>query len=771
MRVLPSDVAETSRLEFLGAPPAWVTVLVVVPAVLLFAWWAYRGERLAGRLSWLPPVLRGLVVALVVLFLFHPVRSTQRVRVERPTAAVLLDDSASLRERDLHDLAGKLGLPSDATRQQVVAKALEQPLAELSERYEVLVYAFGESLRAIGGLSDLRASDGETRLGDALANLAAETRGRELAQVVVVSDGRVNAGRDTIAALAALSARRVPVNALGVGDPQVPRDVRIQHVTAPEVALAGDTVTLEVAVGARGYPGQASHVVVRDAGSGLELARTEFELAAGEGATEQMVRVAFVPDAEGELELQVAVREMPGERDVSNNVDRRVVRVEPGRIKVLYIDGYPRYEYRFLKDSLLRVENVQVQVLLLSASGDFIQESTAGVPPLKSVPWTLDWLLENYHVIILGDVLPGDLGPQHEQFLANVKAFVEAGGGFLMQAGTRYSPRDYVGTPIEDILPVLIGDRETELRSVHDPGAPFRPRLARPRDPHEIVTLLPDVEANRALWEDESGLAPLTWYYPVAKARATAEVVLQHPTSRNAHGPHVLLATMYHPQGRTAFLATDETWRWRFRYLEAYREPFWRGLIRYLALNKLRRSDFRFDLSTELSSYAIGERIAVTARVLDAQFEPWRAESFDVVVVSPDGRRETVALPREGDGRYRGSLLATEPGPWRLWLEDPESATSEPHSPRIVTVTVPSLETDDPVLDETLLQRLAARSGGLYDHLSGAPRLLASFDDATRERPLDEPEREEVWAGFPQLLLLVGLLSAEWLLRKRKNLV
>jgi len=248
-------------------------------------------------------------------------------------------------------------------------------------------------------------------------------------------------------------------------------------------------------------------------------------------------------------------------------------------------------------------------------------------------------------------------------------------------------------------------------------------------------------------------------------------VLLTHPQSRNAHGPHVLLATMYYPQGRTAFLGTDETWRWRFRHLETYREPFWRGLIRYLALNRLRRADYRFDLSTDLSSYAIGERIAITARVRDADFDPLREESFDVVVVTPDGRRETQTLPRETDGVFTGSMLAAQSGPYRMWLEDPADPSAEPKSPRIVTVTVPSLETDDPVLDELLLQRVAARTGGRYERLEDAPRLLASLDDPKRERPLDDPEREEVWAGFPQLLALVLLVGSEWILRKRHNLV
>ena len=129
-------------------------------------------------------------------------------------------------------------------------------------------------------------------------------------------------------------------------------------------------------------------------------------------------------------------------------------------------------------------------------------------------------------------------------------------------------------------------------------------------------------------------------------------MLLTHPANGNSHGPHVLLATMYYPQGRTAFLGTDETWRWRFRFLETYREPFWRGLIRYLALNRLRRSDYRFDLSTDLSSYTIGQRVQVTARVRDNDFDPLVADGFDLQLLRPDGARQTVALERENDGVF-----------------------------------------------------------------------------------------------------------------------
>ncbi|MFT7462425.1 MAG: hypothetical protein ACI9EF_000765, partial [Pseudohongiellaceae bacterium] len=263
-----TDIIETTRVEWLNLPPTWVLVLVVAPLLIFGCRWLYRREPLKGRARWWPAVLRCLALALLCVFLLHPVRSRQRVRVEKPVMAVLIDDSASLREHDLATLAGLHNLPREATRREVVEAILGPELLELEQRYEVLLYAFGSTLRAVGELSDLTASDGETRLGDALAALAAETRGRDLAQVLLVSDGRVNAGRDVTAALAALVGRSVPVSTLGVGDPTIPRDVRVSNIIAPEVALAGDTVTLEVSIAARGYPGQATAVTVQDAASG-----------------------------------------------------------------------------------------------------------------------------------------------------------------------------------------------------------------------------------------------------------------------------------------------------------------------------------------------------------------------------------------------------------------------------------------------------------------------------------------------------------------------
>ena len=139
--------------------------------------------------------------------------------------------------------------------------------------------------------------------------------------------------------------------------------------------------------------------------------------------------------------------------------------------------------------------------------------------------------------------------------------------------------------------------------------------------------------------------------------------------------------------------------------------------------------------------------------------------------VLPGGAIETLDAKPEEPGVFKGALIAAEAGSYRLWLEDPDAPDAGPRSPRIITASVPSAENDDPLLDEPLLRGLAAQTGGRYARLADAPELLDSLRDPSRERAVDEPEREELWANWLPLLLLVGLLSAAWAVRKRANLV
>jgi hypothetical protein len=362
-----------------------------------------------------------------------------------------------------------------------------------------------------------------------------------------------------------------------------------------------------------------------------------------------------------------------------------------------------------------------------------------------------------------------------EQAQRHLKEFVELGGGLIMIAGVLDSPRAYVGTPLEDVLPVVLSESDEVRRmSSEDFLQPFRPRLENPLDPHEVVRLEKDLKRNRELWEDpEVGLPPQEWYYPVRKAKGGAEVMLSHPVNGNQFGKHVLLASTFYPTGRTMFVAFDSTWLWRRFYGDRYTERFWRSAIRYVALNKLRRTNKRFELLTDKSLYDIHEAVQISARVRDVDFNPLASATLEVQLADEDGRVTPIELANvhPEEGLFEGTIRMSLPGSYQVWLEDPAGRETGRQSPKSFRVQVPRHEWENPVLARDTLEAIAGATRGKYFGLDELDQALDSIEGDVRERPKGEPNREELWSSYASLLAFLALLAAEWILRKKYNLI
>lgn len=776
---------------FQNSPEAWVFFLVILPATLLFSFYLYRLEstRLSPRYRALLTLLRSATILLLVLCLFRPVILTQRVREVKPVSLMLLDNSASMREHDRYSdpavvdaLTRSTGLASteemrEETRRDMVEKVLENPatnlLGRLEDRYDLKYYAFDSRLTPLGGLHDLNCEGNSTRLGDALTEAVKEFRGQRLSNIVLISDGRSNRGQhpDDGANLAA--AEQIPIYTVGVGDPSIARNIEITRISAPTVVLVNDEVIFKVSISARGYEGRPISLILKDKRNGAVLATGNVELKGSE--VEQQELLYWKPTREGEYQIEVSIPPDPEEQDIDDNKATHLLRVESERIRVLYVDGYPRWEYQFLKNLLLRVVNFEVQAFLQSADPEFIQESSRNVAPITRFPRELKDLME-YHVILFGDVDPNQLGDDIEssdKILQNIKKFVEAGGGFLMQAGSLYSPAAYMGTPIADILPVIPGVYDEQRLKAGPMGEnTFRMKLENPFDLPEVMKLDKDPVENRRLWEDpEYGLSAFYWYYPLERVKPGAEVWARHPQNQNQHGNHVLLATTYYPAGRTLFLGVDSTWRWRFPYGDKYQDLFWRKMVRYLAQNKLRRKDYRYDLNTDRSRYDLNERIRISARIRDEDFQLSREPLQQIKLMDPQSKEDEMDLNLIEEGNYERVFVAREPGTYQLWIEEDGDAEEIRHALTSFSVTIPQLEAENPVLDETVMKNVARLSGGAYFGLHDFEKLVDSLKDEKQIRPLDNPERRDLWNSWWILLAFTGLLGAEWILRKRKNLL
>lgn len=787
----PEKLTGTSQtLEFLDLPALWLLVLVLIPLLALVAFVGYWKESLSPRSKVFMSALRFASLLLLLLVLFRPVFEKRREEVLPAEVVVLVDDSASMLRRDAYignadatsavkKLAPKTEAGQDPTRLALAEAALEKEILPhlIEQGYEPRVFRFSESLTPFQDWETTRGGGAATHIGSAIQKSLAYHRGRHVTDILLVSDGRSNGGSAPAEAARASAVAGIPVHTLIVGDTRPVKNLVLELVESPASALAGDEIAISVRLSGRGL----------DETKTAEVLLTEI---GQDGAPDRVLAVETVPvEEEGarlvllappnegrlrseERRFRVSVEPVEDETLLDDNKLAITTRITTQRIRVLYIDGYPRWEYRYLKNLLLRAdENLVMQVYLLSATVDFVQESSPGLESLTSVPISREELLENYDVVILGDVSPSAISPDPakcDEFMASLREFVQRGGGLLMQAGEYNNPRDFVDTPLEELVPVVL-DATGMIAFEGNTKESFRPVLEQPGAPHEIVRLHTNIETNRHLWEEDGGLRGQYWFSPVVRSKPGTQTLLRHPTASNSYGRYPLLVTGYFPSGRTMFLGIDSTWMWRYHFGDRYHERFWRNAIRWLALGRLRSGDRRVRLDSLRTSYNLDERVVLEARVLDEDYRPSDSPTQTVYYEGPwDNTEElTLELVQDRPGLYRASFDVARPGAYKAWTEREGKRNSSTE----FDVILPSQENSEPAPDPELLRLIARVSSGRSAELAGLAELKAEFPgDEERRQPISS-ELEDAWDTWTSLLLLLALLSTEWIMRKRLELI
>lgn len=826
-------LAETTRseLRWHALPPAWVIVLLVVPAVVLIGWWGYRRERdLTPARRFLLGGLRAAALLFFALVFFGPYMELSELQTVRAHLVVLLDSSDSMSTQDDYEaadadaMATASGLRADEvagrTRlelaRSVVANRDTGMLERWTKDFRVHVFSFGSQLTAVastgdetaddalgdedettpadrirGELSRLRAGEPSTRLGQAVGSVLDTFRLRDepVAGVVVLSDGQDNAGSPSpVIAGRRAASLNVPVYSVGVGDPRSPRNINVSNLRANEVVLARDTALFEFTVRGKGFEGRPARVEMQrldadDRPTGPKLPISPDAIVLQGGDDEQQVKVTHTFVRAGTFALRLGVPPQPEERITSDNWVTHTLRVIDRKIKVLYVEGPPRWEFNYLSNALTRDQDTMlVHTLLLEGDPDTPQRATRtpgwdSLDPTLGVP-AREKLFE-YDVIILGDVEPYALGPTSadaERAWQNIHEFVEKGGGLIMLAGARHNPSRYRDTPLSALLPVVI-DRTAENTDPEiDTTTGFGFRVTKEGERSPLMNVTGDPERSKALWENEPSWRQYT-SYPALRPKTLARVlaVSDHPRHENKFGPRPLIASMLYGRGRVLFVGVEELWRLRRERGDLYFYRFYGEAVRFLAKYKLLGGNERFKILTDRDSYALDDPVRITLDVLDRDYnratEPSQTIQLDMPGTDP-GTRERVDLvvPAAGQdepGVYVRTIVPTRPGQYQLSAQ--AGGPGEEPAEKLFSVVRSSLEGRDLLLDEATLRSVAESSaGGRYLHLWELPQL----EPPKRSKPVPTDVRpDDLWDNGWTLFLALGLLGAEWLLRKRYQLV
>jgi hypothetical protein len=283
---------------------------------------------------------------------------------------------------------------------------------------------------------------------------------------------------------------------------------------------------------------------------------------------------------------------------------------------------------------------------------------------------------------------------------------------------------------------------------------------------HPVMRLADDPVSTKLLWQ---GIGDVHWHYPVLREKPAATVLMRHGNARmrNSYGGHVLAAVQLVGAGRTGFVAFDGTWRWRRYGVERF-DRFWVQLVRHLAEGKLLGGVKRGMMLTDSEEYSLGSAVTVSARLYDRQFKPLKRDRLEARY-SIDGETGTFALTSQPDrpGWFEGRFVPDRSGHYQVTLRPPDQLGDDPlEIKREVHVVRPNIEILRPQMDRANLVALAEQSqGGRYfeiDEAGTVPGLIEDLHEeiAVRSRPT------MLWDNWIVLVLLLGLLSVEWGVRK-----
>lgn len=768
--------------------PAWWVVLVAIACVALVIW-SYQRDAAAlsrGRRLCLTG-LRLLVIAVAVLLLSELSVSVHRTGL--PGIALLLDTSASMSLQDQPgtEITGAVpktgnpaglvdGAPHRLNRAvDLLTRENAEWLHRLQASHQLHVWQFSETaVPLLGGatvkreneaqflqeLKGLRPTGDQTRPAPAVRKVLSELRGMPPAALVVLTDGISSAGEaDRLSQIADTTRRKgVPLYLIGVGSEEPVRDLQLYDTLVDEVAFVGDPLPISAKLKSFGFAGRDLEVRLRREGSDEILQKTT--LRAGADGQPLKLEISYVPTEAGEEDLVLEVVLAAGETNDRNNAEVRHVSVREEKIRVLLADGLPRYEYRALKHLLERDKSIQLSVVLQDADLEYPQEDRVALPHL---PVQREELLQ-YDVIILGDLDPGQLSPTLQESLRD---FVrEKGGGLILIAGPRHNPRQFGGTPLESLFPFDLADVSNPSPELTRNG--FQPALTLEGQRGNSLFRFAETEpASLAIW---NSLPPLYWQVEIAAIKPGVTVFAEHPLARKSEIrlPTILLQRI--GAGKVLFQATDETWRWRFRTGDLYFGRYWVQAIRFLSRGRLIGRDRAAELSIDRLVYQRGEPVQLRVRFLDDRQAPAEADGVTVLLERQGEGQRSVKLTRvpQAPSLFEGQISQLPEGAYHAWVARPSFSAAPPAAD--FRVEAPLLELQRRSLDRADLQLAARTSQGRYYSLDEAGQLPDDLPEGAAVT-LATQEPIPLWNRPELLLLFVGLLAAEWLLRKRWRLV
>ncbi len=736
-------IYQKGHLAFQLLGSRWLFILFIVAAAA-GAYYAYRNVT-RDKYSLGLVVLRAVTFTVLAFIFLRPVLNISTVLPQESYLAVVIDNSESMKIKDDGEVA----------RSEALQKQFESTnfFKRLSDKFKIRTYRFDSSAERIERPDQMNFAGKRTRLESATDLLQQELGTVPLSGVVLITDGVDNASKQWTESLSKLEARHIPFYTVGVGSENIIRDAEIVKVSAPRSTLKESTAVVDVSYRSNGFAGRKATMYVRENGV---LLKTEQVTLPRDGEISETTLDLPVKN-EGIRQFSFSLQ-APDDRIPENNTLDALVEIKNDHPQILYIEGEPRWEFKFLRRAMQDDPNIRLVTLLRSSQNKFYRQGIDKEEMLaEGFPTKRDELFA-YKGLIFGSI-ESTFFKQDQ--LKNVVDFVSnRGGGFLMMGGRNsFSAGRYENSPIADILPVQMaaGDRTPIIGrlklAITDYGRT-----------HPLMKLTPDANANVKQWAD---LPPLNDFNKTLDAKVGGIVLAKGQAEQKGTDP-ILLAYQRYGRGRAMALTSGSTWRWQMQmdHQDQTYELFWKQILRWL----VNTSPDPVMITSDKDTYLPGETVRISADISNKSFERMNNAKVIAKVTNPDGVTESVPLDwnGSGEGTYQAELNATAPGLYRIEVAATQGSENLGTNHTAFQIEDRPVEYSGASLDTRLLQSVASSTGGRYYPLS---KLGDVPDDAQYvEGETSFIEQKELWDVPFLFMLLCMTLGAEWFWRKRRGL-
>ncbi len=706
-------------------------------------------------------------------------------------------------------------------------------LDRLADGYKVKLYEFAEDCLE-GDLGALRAAAGgpamtapasapasapatrpvqattrpvgpqRTDLARAIEKITTEMSGKQLAGIVVLTDGRHNGPRRVEPLADQLGLQGVPICSVVMAPAEPPRDAAVISVRAPQTVTERDKFLVHAELKLDGLAGRNVPVALYDAKR--QVAVTTVRVPKDLHSYRPRVQFSDEPKGAGLHSYSVRIRKFDNEVFSGNNEYPLTISVTEDRVRLLLLEDRPRWEFRYIKNIFAdRDRNVKLQYVItnpdrIERQRAHLRVAASASRPMGQVEATLlpaspqEWM--KFDVIVLGDMAPSVFTDGQ---IETIRKFVtERGGTLIVIAGPNHMPHAFGETPLEEILPVAFEPSDEPTVGALKTG--YRIALTAAGRDSTIMFQNVEPEQNLAVW---NSVPAVYWRHPSTVAKEAArvlayamppsppeflrplppekasdeEAIRQSQARRRKFQRENPLITVHNvAAGRVMMLSFDRTWRLRYRIGDTYHHRFWGQVMRWATADKLRAGTDFVKLGTDKTRYGPRKQIRIRAKIVQPDLAPVVSENVAVKIFAGDRlrlRKKLEYMP-DSPGMYEARIDELESGTYRVELDAPEVR------PILAAEKVKKVSTEfsvDPVgsaeevelsANRGLLRRLANRSNGVVLDPHQADQVIEALGPASLRR---RQRRElRLWDSWPLLVLIVAIATVEWAMRKRIGL-